>query len=49
MVLQPVAITAKELRYRGFTEAMVRDLFDVAVTKGLDAYIDEQEKARAGH
>lgn len=49
VVLQPLTVAIKELRYRGFTETMLRDLVSVAVDKGLTAYEEERTKSNAGH
>lgn len=49
LVLLPLAVTVKELRYRGLSETQVSDIISMAITKGFTQYAAEVAQSSAGH
>lgn len=49
VVMLPLAVTVKELRYRGLTEEQITDVVSRAVLKGYTQYNSEVAQAEAGH
>ena len=49
VVLLPLAVTVKELRYRGLSETTIQDVISMAITKGFTQYDDEVKQSNAGH